>query len=157
MSQIIINGQPLYQVDLPEMALAEWLALPVAERPKEWIRTDAEYTDIPAENVSFGDGSVADALTWKTLGQLANGDSITIDLDDYRELMIIPLVAGSIPYAPSLMSAAVLKQLGRVYYAVYQDNTYHSNFSLYLSAGTMVLSVASVAGWSSMEVKILAR
>lgn len=62
MSQIIINGQPLYQVDLPEMTLAQWLALPVAERPKEWIRTDAEYTDIPAENVSYGSGSVKDAL-----------------------------------------------------------------------------------------------
>lgn len=53
MSQIIINGQPLYQVDLPEMTLAQWQALPVAERPKEWIRTDAEYTDISAENVEF--------------------------------------------------------------------------------------------------------
>lgn len=62
MPQIIINGQPLYQVDLPEMTLAQWLALPVAERPKEWIRTDAEYTDIPAENVSYGSGSVKDAL-----------------------------------------------------------------------------------------------
>lgn len=62
MSQIIINGQPLYQVDLPEMTLAQWLALPVAERPKEWIRTDAEYTDIPAENVSYDGGSVKDAL-----------------------------------------------------------------------------------------------
>lgn len=63
MSQIIINGQPLYQVDLPEMTLAQWQALPVAERPKEWIRTDAEYTDIPAENVELSDGtSVQDAI-----------------------------------------------------------------------------------------------
>lgn len=62
MSQIIINGQPLYQVDLPEMTLAQWQALPVAERPKEWIRTDADYDDIPAENVSYGSGSVEDAL-----------------------------------------------------------------------------------------------
>ena len=63
MSQIIINGQPLYQVDLPEMTMAEYLALPEAERPKEWIRTDAEYTDIPAENVELSDGSsVQDAL-----------------------------------------------------------------------------------------------
>ena len=62
MSQIIINGQPLYQVDLPEMTLAEWLALPEEERPKTWIRTDADYTDIPAENVSYGSGSVKDVL-----------------------------------------------------------------------------------------------
>lgn len=71
MSQIIINGQPLYQVDLPEMTLAEYLALPAAERPKEWIRTDAEYTDIPAENVELSDGtSVQDALDDMTSGTL---------------------------------------------------------------------------------------
>jgi hypothetical protein len=81
MSQIIINGQPLYQVDLPEMTLAQWQALPVAERPKEWIRTDGSPSPClyyendmmpatyPASRVTHESVSVtADgAKTWATL------------------------------------------------------------------------------------------
>ena len=77
MSQIIINGQPLYQVDLPEMTLAEWQALPVAERPKEWIRTDADYTDIPAENVEFKEIDINVNLHNATWTQSAHGKYYT--------------------------------------------------------------------------------
>lgn len=69
MSQIIINGQPLYQVDLPEMTMAEYLALPEEERPNVWIREDAEYADIPSENIKHTSVSVtADGA--KTYSQL---------------------------------------------------------------------------------------
>ena len=83
MSQIIINGQPLYQVDLPEMTLAEWLALPVAERPKEWIRTDGSPclyyendmmpASYPASRVSLTNGSSVEDIIGKASGSgLAN-------------------------------------------------------------------------------------
>lgn len=79
MSQIIINGQPLYQADLPEMTLAQWQALPVSERPKEWIRTDGSPclyyendmmpSSYPASRVTHESVSVtADGVkTWATL------------------------------------------------------------------------------------------
>ena len=100
MSQIIINGQPLYQVDLPEMTMAEYLALPVAERPKEWIRTDAEYTDIPAENVSYGSGSVKDALDGLTNSDTADvttgaGTSISIHLTKKGNMVYLWIESGT--------------------------------------------------------------
>jgi len=47
---------------LPKMTMAEYLALPVSERPTYWECTDKDYVDISAENVSYGSGTVADAL-----------------------------------------------------------------------------------------------
>ena len=47
---------------LPKMTMAEYLALPASERPTYWECTDKDYVDISAENVSYGSGSVKDAL-----------------------------------------------------------------------------------------------
>ena len=47
---------------LPKMTMAEYLALPVSERPTYWECTDKDYADITADNVSYGSGSVEDAL-----------------------------------------------------------------------------------------------
>lgn len=38
---------------LPQMTLAEYQALPVSERPTYWERTDLNYNNIPASNVSY--------------------------------------------------------------------------------------------------------
>lgn len=114
MSQIIINGQPLYQVDLPEMTLAEWLALPVAERPKEWIRTDADYTDIPAENVSYGSGSVKDALDGfimenKTIviGGVSSGSAGWVS-EDVSKQGYVPLFAIAAPSSIAVAGGKIL-------------------------------------------------
>ena len=47
---------------LPQMTLAEYQALPVSERPTYWERTDLNYNNIPASDVTYGSGSVEDAL-----------------------------------------------------------------------------------------------
>lgn len=47
---------------LPQMTLAEYQALPVSERPTYWERTDLNYGNIPASDVTYGSGSVEDAL-----------------------------------------------------------------------------------------------
>lgn len=47
---------------LPQMTLAEYQALPVSERPTYWERTDLNYNNIPASNVTYGSGSVEDRL-----------------------------------------------------------------------------------------------
>lgn len=47
---------------LPQMTLAEYQALPVSERPTYWERTDLSYNNIPASNVTYGSGSVEDAI-----------------------------------------------------------------------------------------------
>ena len=38
---------------LPQMTLAEYQALPVSERPTYWERTDLNYGNIPASDVSY--------------------------------------------------------------------------------------------------------
>lgn len=38
---------------LPQMTLAEYQALPVSERPIYWERTDLNYSNIPASNVTY--------------------------------------------------------------------------------------------------------
>lgn len=38
---------------LPQMTYAAWQALPVAERPSEWICTDRSYSDLPASDVAY--------------------------------------------------------------------------------------------------------
>ena len=56
---------------LPQMTLAEYQALPVSDRPTYWERTDLNYGNIPASDVTYGSGSVEDALdgiTAHTLG-----------------------------------------------------------------------------------------
>ena len=47
---------------LPQMTLAEYQALPASERPTYWERTDLNYSNIPASDVTYGSGSVEDAL-----------------------------------------------------------------------------------------------
>ena len=47
---------------LPQMTLAEYQALPVSDRPTYWERTDLNYNNIPASDVTYGSGSVEDAL-----------------------------------------------------------------------------------------------
>ena len=38
---------------LPQMTLAEYQALPVSERPTYWERTDLNYSNIPAIDVTY--------------------------------------------------------------------------------------------------------
>lgn len=45
---------------IPSYTLAEYNAL--THKPLLWVRTDEEYAQIPSEDVSYGDGSVKDAL-----------------------------------------------------------------------------------------------
>jgi hypothetical protein len=47
---------------LPKMTMAEYLALPVSERPTYWECTDKDYDEISAEDVTYGSGTVKDAL-----------------------------------------------------------------------------------------------
>lgn len=51
---------------LPKMTMAEYLALPVSERPTYWECTDKDYDEISAEDVSYGSGTVEDALDERT-------------------------------------------------------------------------------------------
>ena len=45
---------------IPSYTLAEYNAL--THKPLFWVRTDEEYAQIPASDVSYGNGSVEDAL-----------------------------------------------------------------------------------------------
>lgn len=45
---------------IPSYTLAEYNAL--THKPLLWVRTDEEYAQIPASDVSYGSGSVEDAL-----------------------------------------------------------------------------------------------
>ena len=45
---------------IPSYTLAEYNAL--THKPLLWVRTDEEYAQIPATDVSYGSGSVEDAL-----------------------------------------------------------------------------------------------
>ena len=47
---------------IPQMTLAEYQALPVSERPTYWERTDLNYGNIPASDVTYDNGTVEDAL-----------------------------------------------------------------------------------------------
>ena len=46
---ILISGANM----LPQMTLAEYQALPVSERPTYWERTDLNYSNIPAIDVTY--------------------------------------------------------------------------------------------------------
>ena len=69
---------------LPQMTLAEYQALPVSERPTYWERTDLNYNNIPASQVTYGNGSVENALdgfivenktVWSNLTLAANSST----------------------------------------------------------------------------------
>ena len=65
---------------LPQMTLAEYQALPVSERPTYWERTDLNYNNIPASDVTYGSGSVEDALdelTTKTNFSVGSGIALS--------------------------------------------------------------------------------
>ena len=62
---------------LPKMAMAEYLALPVSERPTYWECTDKDYVDISAEDVTYGNGSVKDALDGLTSNNIGSGVALT--------------------------------------------------------------------------------
>lgn len=61
---------------LPQMTLAEYQALPVSERPTYWERTDLNYSNIPASDVTYGSGSVKDALDAHTTAISTNTTDI---------------------------------------------------------------------------------
>lgn len=62
MSAIYINGEPVVQSNFPEMTLAQYNALPEAEKPEFWIRTDASYDSIPGTAVTFNnDGTTIES------------------------------------------------------------------------------------------------
>lgn len=46
--------------DIPSYTRAEYEAL--TEKPEYWICTDEDYSDLSAENVTYGSGTVKDAL-----------------------------------------------------------------------------------------------
>lgn len=72
MPAIRINDIPLFQVDLPSMTLAQYNALPEADRPKHWIRTDLEYRNIPASMIDLSNGqTVEEAIA--TIPKIARG------------------------------------------------------------------------------------
>ena len=71
---------------LPKMTMAEYLALPVSERPTYWECTDKDYDDISAENVSYKylddtpsayDGTVDSALD-KVIAQIIEKLGISV-------------------------------------------------------------------------------
>ena len=62
---------------LPQMTLAEYQALPVSERPTYWERTDLNYSNIPASDVTYGSGSVEDALDMKQVSKIYDVSSST--------------------------------------------------------------------------------
>ena len=49
---ILISGAN----QLPQMTMAEYLAIPVDERPTYWVCTDRDYDDLSAENVKMANG-----------------------------------------------------------------------------------------------------
>lgn len=86
---------------LPKMTMAEYLALPSDQRPTYWECTDKDYVDITAENVSYGSGTVEQALnkmpyfksyngTFSLTSTVASFDITTnISSDDYANLKYI--------------------------------------------------------------------
>ena len=68
---------------LPQMTMAEYLAIPASDRPTYWICTDRDYDDLSADNVTYGSGSVADALDNKVSksGDTMSGN-LTVDRAD---------------------------------------------------------------------------
>lgn len=49
---ILISGAN----QLPQMTMAEYLAIPVGDRPTYWVCTDRDYDDLSAENVKMANG-----------------------------------------------------------------------------------------------------
>jgi hypothetical protein len=64
------------------MTMAEYLALPVSERPTYWECTDKDYDEISAEDVTYGSGSVKDALD--ELNSSNSGGKITLSTTPYE-------------------------------------------------------------------------
>lgn len=70
---------------LPKMTMAEYLALPVSERPTYWECTDKDYDEISAENVSYKyldtpsryDGTVDSALD-KVIAQIIEKLNVSV-------------------------------------------------------------------------------
>lgn len=78
---------------IPSYTLAEYNAL--THKPLLWVRTDEDYAQIPSEDVSYGSGSVKDALDelnqnpkfkklWDTKTALSTSASVPITLPESR-------------------------------------------------------------------------
>ena len=71
---ILVSGNH----NIPAMTWDAWNALPVGQRPQEWVCTDRDYTEIPRESVSVtADGS-------KTTAQLLNALNSLVDYSKVR-------------------------------------------------------------------------
>jgi len=69
--------------DYPAMTWAKYQALPVAQRPKKWICTDRDYTEIPRESVSVtADGS-------KTYAQVLNSLYALVDFSKTTDFSLL--------------------------------------------------------------------
>ena len=82
---------------IPSYTLAEYNAL--THKPLLWVRTDEEYAQIPASDVSYGSGSVEDALdgfivenktVWANLTLAANS-STTVQTSDISKSGYTPI------------------------------------------------------------------
>ena len=68
---ILISGAN----QLHQMTLAEWQALPSAERPTYWICTDKEYSDLPASDVTYDntDSGLSATTVQDAIDEVAQG------------------------------------------------------------------------------------
>ena len=90
-----INGQLIGGANtFPKMTMTQYLALPADQRPTYWECTDRDYDDISAEDVTYGSGTVKDALdevhTWTKFGTTTSTTASALSIPaDASEVLIV--------------------------------------------------------------------
>jgi len=93
--------------DYPAMTWAEYQALPVAQRPKKWICTDRDYTEIPPEEILSSATTITanGTNTSIPLTESLDGDHIyTIKYKDFQGY------GNAVTFVPNPTTAKVLIQ-----------------------------------------------
>ena len=134
---------------IPSYTMAEYNAL--THKPLFWVRTDEDYAQIPASDVSYGSGSVEDALDGKvTEAFRANAKTIpanssaTFDFTDstkYTTRKAYLLFAGQAYQSSNSRFCAIVLTYtsASVLIPIFKDG----NITLTMSNGVLTVAVAS--------------
>lgn len=90
---------------------------------------------------------------WTKLGEKSNGESVTVDLSKYSEVLVATRV-GSQPYSSFIIPVEVLiseSSEHKFYGSIYQDTTFNAAFRIQYSSGNLYFYQESLNGWQSLR------
>jgi len=107
-----------------------------------------------------GLNALKSCLSWKPLGIAYNDTPLNTNFASYNELLIRPLVNGSVQYGTYVTPVANFSSSYSLFLSIYESQTHHASLQITTNSAKTQISLAyngAIAGWNSVAVGVSAR